>query len=63
MRNLVLAVIVAAAIGFVMAVFGSLLGVRVLGVPPEGWSRACTNLAAIAIALGVWFRMPAPAGE
>ena len=38
-------------LGFVLAVIVSLMGLRPLGIGPEGFSRACSNLALIAIAL------------
>jgi len=50
MRYLIWALIALAALGFVLAVVGVLLG-SLLGVSPEGFSRASTNLALIAIAL------------
>lgn len=43
------------ALGFVLAVIGVLVGGPILGVSPEGFSRGCSNLALIAIALAVWF--------
>ncbi len=47
---IVKALIVLAGLGFVLAVIGVIKG-PILGVTPEGFSRACTNLALIAIAL------------
>lgn len=44
--------ITAAAAAFVLAVVGSYAG-GIVGVSPEGFSRACNNLALIAIALSV----------
>jgi len=38
------------AVGFVFAVVSSFTG-AILGISPEGFSRGCTNLALIAIAL------------
>lgn len=43
-----------AALGFVLAVVSVLLGISVLGVGAEAYSRACTNLALIAIGLLLW---------
>jgi len=44
-----------AASGFLLAVVSVLLiSGPILGVGPEAFSRGCTNLALIAIALGVW---------
>ncbi|MDZ7723423.1 MAG: hypothetical protein U5R06_11615 [candidate division KSB1 bacterium] len=39
------------ALAFVLAVVSVLLSGRILGVSPEAYSRACSNLALIAIAL------------
>lgn len=47
---IVKALIVLAGLGFVLAVIGVIKG-PILGVSPEGFSRGCTNLALIAIAL------------
>jgi hypothetical protein len=52
-RNLTLVLIALSALGFVLAVVGTLFGQPIMGVAPEGFSRACTNLALIAIALVV----------
>ena len=51
MRNVAWVLIVGSAMGFICAVIGSLACTSVLGVGPEGCSRASTNLALIAIAL------------
>lgn len=51
MRNATLVLIALSALGFVFAVVGSLLGRSIMGIASEGFSRACTNLALIAIAL------------
>ena len=51
MRNLVWVLIILSGVGFVGAVVGALTGQLFLGIQPEGYSRACTNLALIAIAL------------
>lgn len=44
-----------AALAFVLAVGTGLMGTTLVGVMPEGFSRACTNLALIAIALTLAF--------
>ena len=49
---LVKVLIAGAGAGFVLAIVGSFTGV-IAGISPEGFSRACTNLALIAIALSV----------
>jgi len=41
------------ALSFVVAVVTALSGVSILGAHPEGFSRACSNLALLAIALSV----------
>ncbi len=51
MRNVAWILIAGSAVGFIIAVIGSLAGGGVLGVGPEACSRASTNLALIAIAL------------
>lgn len=51
MRNLIWILVVLAALGFVLAVISSLMGRTLVGVSPEAYSRACTNLALIAISL------------
>ena len=51
MRNATLVLIALSAVGFVFAVVGALLGRSIMGIASEGFSRACTNLALIAIAL------------
>jgi hypothetical protein len=44
--------VVGAAAAFVLAIVTSYTG-NIAGVSPEGYSRACTNLALIAVALSV----------
>ena len=51
MRNLTRVLISLSVLGFVFAVVASFMGVAILGIGPEGFSRGCTNLALIAIAL------------
>lgn len=52
MRNVILALILLAALGFVLAVVLALSGRGdLMGVSVEGYSRACSNLALLAIAL------------
>jgi len=49
--------IMVAAIAFVLAMFTNLMGgMTILGVYPEGFSRASTNISLIVIAVGVWFK-------
>lgn len=52
--------IIASVVGFVLAVVAAYAG-KIVGVSAEGFSRACTNLALVAIALGVSWK-PRAAG-
>jgi hypothetical protein len=59
MRNLAAALIWASVLTFIMATISVIAGSKsMMGIHtgPEGFSRASSNLALIAIALGVWFR-------
>lgn len=51
MRNLAWALIGLSGLGFVTAVVVATTGLDILGVAAEGFSRACTNLTLLAIAL------------
>ncbi|HUT26261.1 MAG TPA: hypothetical protein VM492_18165 [Sumerlaeia bacterium] len=53
MANLTKALVILSALGFVLAVALALMGGSLLGVTTEGYSRACTNLALLAIALSL----------
>ena len=53
MRGLGIALICLSALGFVLAVIAVIIGGPIFGVPAEGFSRACSNLALITIALCV----------
>jgi len=44
------------ALGFLVAVIGTVSASKIMGVPPEAFSRACTNLALIAIGLSICFK-------
>ena len=44
-------------LAFIIAVLGSLFNLSFFSTGPEGFSRACSNLALIAIALGVCFKI------
>ncbi len=60
MRKLAVALILASVLTFLVATVLVILnfrGVPVLHTGAEGFSRASSNLALIAIALGVWFRV------
>ena len=57
MRNIAMVLIGLSALGFVLAVISVLVvGGPIVGISPGGFSRGCTNLALIAIALAVWFK-------
>ena len=53
MSNIIKALIILACLAFVLAIIEALFGFFIIGVRPEGFSRACTNLLLIAIALTV----------
>ena len=58
MRNIAMVLIGLSALGFVLAALSVLVvnAPTIAGVTAEGFSRGCTNLALVAIALGVWFK-------
>ena len=61
MDILVKALIGLAALAFVMAIVCSaVITGRFLGIPAEGYSRACSNLALIGIGLAVGFKERSP---
>jgi hypothetical protein len=51
MRNVLWILVALAALAFVLAVVAALMGQPLFRVSAEGFSRACTNLTVIAIAL------------
>ena len=53
MKNLIWILIGLAALSFVLAAISATTKIYFLGVQPEGFSFACTNLALIAIALSL----------
>ncbi len=53
MKSLTMILICFSAIGFLLAVYSAYYG-AIFGIPPEGFSRGCSNLALIAIALDLW---------
>ena len=55
MQNLVKAMVGLAALGFVLAVVGVFIG-GFMGIAPESYSRACTNLALLGIAFSMVFK-------
>lgn len=56
MKALLLVLVGLAALAFILAVLSSLFGFRLVGTSPEGYSRACTNLALLAIGLRMIFK-------
>ena len=57
MRNLALALVWASVVTFLAAAGLVIFGAHsLIGSGAEGFSRASSNIALIAIALGVWFR-------
>ncbi len=62
MQNLVRVLIGLSVVAFLLAVIEALVTGPLMGIPPESFSRACTNLALIAIALSICFKAPTPAG-
>ncbi len=56
MPHLLKALIALSVIAFFIAVFGSIFDFDLLGVDPEGDSRACNNIILIAIALAICFK-------
>ena len=57
MRNITIALISISVLSFVLAIIATLLGGGFLSVSAEAFSRTCSNLALIAIALILWFRL------
>ena len=51
MRNVLWILVALAALGFILAVIAALMGQPLFHVSAEGFSRACTNLSLIAMAL------------
>ena len=48
--------IMLAALAFFLAMVANIIGSPIMGVHPEGFSRASTNIALIVIAVGIWFK-------
>lgn len=61
MSNILKGIVALAVLAFVLAVIGSLFNFSIFNVSPEAFSRACNNLALIAIALAVCFKEEAKA--
>ncbi len=56
MQKLIMALIGLSALAFLLAVISVLVTGPIMGISPEGFSRACTNLVLIGIALSVSFK-------
>ncbi len=53
MSNAPKALISLAGLAFVLAVVGAFMGGTIMGMGPEGFSRACTNLALLAVGVAM----------
>jgi hypothetical protein len=56
MQNIIKALIGLSILAFMIAVLGSVFNFDLLGVDPEGYSRACSNIALVTIALALAFK-------
>ncbi len=56
MQNLIKVMVGLAVLAFLLAVAGSLNLFSLMDLPPEGLSRACTNLALLSIAFSLVFK-------
>ena len=56
MLNIIKALIALSILAFMIATLGSVFNFDLLGVDPEGYSRACSNIALVAIALALVFK-------
>ena len=55
MRNIILVLIGISILSFLLAVISTLSGGHLINLPSETYSRACNNLALVAIALSLRF--------
>ena len=55
MQNVLIGLVGLSGLSFVLAAVVNLMDAPIAGVTAEGFSRACSNLALIAIALAVCF--------
>jgi hypothetical protein len=63
MENIIKGLIGLAVLAFLLAVIDSVFfDTPLLGIHPEGYSRSCSNLALIAIALSVGWKVKPAAG-
>ena len=56
MSNLLKGLIALSCLAFVIAVLGTIFNFNILSATPEGFSRASSNLALIAIAFSICFK-------
>jgi hypothetical protein len=56
MQNIIKVLIGLSILAFMIAVLGSVFNFDLMGVDPEGYSRACSNIALVAIALALAFK-------
>jgi cytochrome c biogenesis factor len=56
MSNILKGIVALAVLAFILAVIGAFFNFSIIRVSPEAFSRACNNLALIAIALAVCFK-------
>ncbi len=55
MSNAPKALVTLAGVAFLLAVVAAAMGQTIMGMGPEGFSRACTNLALLAIGVSMAF--------
>ena len=53
MSNAPKALVAIAALAFLLAAVGSFMGQTIMGIGPEGFSQACTNLALLAVGVSL----------
>ena len=57
MKKVAVVLIGLSVLSFMLAIISNLfVGGPIMGVYAEGFSRGCTNLSLIAIALAIWFK-------
>ena len=56
MLNIIKALIALSILAFMIATLGSVFNFDLLGVDSEGYSRACSNIALVAISLALVFK-------
>ena len=56
MQKALIILVALSVLSFILAVLQAVSGLEIFGVAAEGYSRACSNFALIAIALAVCFK-------